>query len=235
MALLALLFYSLALTSYCALRVPLPNCARSSIKSIHKSFFELSVKRRTNIRKTTNSNVEIEPSEETAPEAQQKFDLKASDMTVIQENTRIQKVTKENRNDVLPTISVKNIDPVTSTVPKKKVSLFDELEGDLASFESRSRLIDYQSKLIKPEAIKEDGAIMKYLKNSVSTVLIVDFFVVIVFLVWFLAAAALQKTYPVVLERFQDIFQPVVVPSLTVLMAGSILSGVIGDKEKEKN
>ena len=64
--------------------------------------------------------------------------------------------------------------------------------------------------------------------------LIADFFVVIVFLLWFLVAAALQKTYPVVLERFQDIFQPVVVPSLTVLMGGSIASGVMGDKEKDK-
>ena len=69
----------------------------------------------------------------------------------------------------------------------------------------------------------------------VTSVLIADFFVVMFFLIWFLLAAALQSTYPVVLERFQDIFQPVVVPSLTVLMAGSIASGLLGDRVKEDN
>lgn len=57
--------------------------------------------------------------------------------------------------------------------------------------------------------------------------MIADFFVVMFFLIWFLLAAALQSTYPVVLERFQDIFQPIVVPSLTVLMVGSIASGIL--------
>ena len=50
--------------------------------------------------------------------------------------------------------------------------------------------------------------------------------------------AAMQKTNPFLLEKFQDIFQPVVVPSLTVLMAGSIASGVLGgseDKDKRRN
>jgi ABC-type uncharacterized transport system permease subunit len=76
-------------------------------------------------------------------------------------------------------------------------------------------------------------------KSAISALLIADFFVVIFFLVWFLAAAAMQKTNPFLLEKFQDIFQPVVVPSLTVLMAGSIASGVLGgsgseDKDKSR-
>jgi hypothetical protein len=60
-----------------------------------------------------------------------------------------------------------------------------------------------------------------------SLVLVVDFFVVLVFLVWFLLGAALQSTNAVVLERFQDIFNPVVVPCLTLLMVGSIASAVL--------
>lgn len=68
-------------------------------------------------------------------------------------------------------------------------------------------------------------------KDVLSAVLIADFFLIMVFLLWFIIAAALQSTYPVVLERFQDIFQPVVVPSLTVLMVGSIASGLSGKKK----
>ena len=78
--------------------------------------------------------------------------------------------------------------------------------------------------------VEEEGGIMKTVKDALSLVMVVDFFVVMVFLVWFLAAAAMQKTNPWLLERFQDIFQPVVVPSLTVLMAGSIASGLLGPR-----
>ena len=68
---------------------------------------------------------------------------------------------------------------------------------------------------------------MQSIKDVVGALLIADFFVVIAFLVWFLFAAAMQSTNPFFLEKFQDIFQPVVVPALTVLMAGSIASGVV--------
>ena len=82
------------------------------------------------------------------------------------------------------------------------------------------------------EADSNSNSIANSLKNAFSALLIADFFVVIGFLLWFLAAAALQSTYPVVLEKFQDIFQPVVVPSLTVLMVGSIASGAIDERKK---
>ena len=68
-------------------------------------------------------------------------------------------------------------------------------------------------------------------KDVLSAVLVADFFLIMAFLLWFLIAAALQSTYPVILERFQDIFQPVVVPSLTVLMVGSIASGLSSKKK----
>jgi hypothetical protein len=55
-----------------------------------------------------------------------------------------------------------------------------------------------------------------------------------VFLIWFIAAAVLKDSNPIVLERFQDIFNPIVVPSLTVLMVGSIASGLF-TKSDEKN
>lgn len=79
-----------------------------------------------------------------------------------------------------------------------------------------------------------ENPIIKSVKDLFSLVLIADFFVVIVFLGWFVAAAALKDTNPFLLERFQDIFNPVVVPCLTVLMVGSIASGVMGSGKEDK-
>jgi len=109
-------------------------------------------------------------------------------------------------------------------------SISDQLQSDISIFQERSlQAAQERSSSSKPES----GAV-NVLKSVFSAVLIADFFVVIAFLLWFLAAAAMQKTNPFLLEKFQDIFQPVVVPSLTVLMAGSIASGVIS-KDKEDN
>lgn len=78
------------------------------------------------------------------------------------------------------------------------------------------------------------GGIIKMAKDLFTYVLIADFFAVLVFLVWFIAAAALKDSNPFLLERFQDIFNPIIVPSLTVLMVGSIASGVMGDNIDNK-
>jgi hypothetical protein len=87
--------------------------------------------------------------------------------------------------------------------------IFADLEKDLESFDKRSKLVDYQSDVARmiDEKKADDDSIANKFKQVFSTVLIADFFVVLVFLLWFLLAAALQGTYPVVLERFQDIFQ----------------------------
>ena len=89
------------------------------------------------------------------------------------------------------------------------------------------------SALSKQTNGKNEDNLLSTLKNAFAVLLIADFFVVLVFLAWFLVGVALQSTNAVVLERLQDIFQPVVVPSLTVLMVGSFLSGDFG-KEKNK-
>ena len=75
---------------------------------------------------------------------------------------------------------------------------------------------------------------LNIIKNIISTFLIADFFVVIVFLLWFLAAVVTKSSNPYLLERFQDIFNPIVVPSLTILMAGSIASGLFNNDKKDK-
>lgn len=83
----------------------------------------------------------------------------------------------------------------------------------------------------KPEE-KSENQVVAAVKNAFAVFLIADFFLVLAFLAWFLAGVTLQSSNPVVLERFQDIFQPVVVPSLTVLMVGSFLSGDFGKEKK---
>lgn len=106
-------------------------------------------------------------------------------------------------------------------------------QSDLDDF--RLTMSNYQSQIspigqsTPPGGIAQtnSNSFIEGLKSAFTTLLIADFFVVIVFLVWFLAAAVLQSSYPVVLERFQDVFQPVVVPALTVLMVGSIASGAL--------
>jgi hypothetical protein len=99
-------------------------------------------------------------------------------------------------------------------------SIQELLRKDIASF------------ALNPE-LKKDNPLIATIKNAFAVFLIADFFVVIVFLLWFLIAAASQKSNPYLLERFQDIFQPVVVPSLTVLMVGSFLSGDVMKGEKK--
>ena len=114
-----------------------------------------------------------------------------------------------------------------------KLSVNDQLQSDITKFEERALQAARDRNLSATE--DAGGGAIGRIKSAFSAVLIADFFVVIAFLVWFLVAAALQGTYPVVLEKFQDVFQPVVVPCLTVLMAGSIASGVIDtDKDKDK-
>lgn len=105
--------------------------------------------------------------------------------------------------------------------------LSEELAKDFAEL-SKSNL--FSDKTVRSSTQKSVGTTVasgiSTARNLITKVLIADFFVVVAFLVWFLFAAALQSTYPVVLERFQDVFQPVVVPALTVLMVGSVASGV---------
>lgn len=67
---------------------------------------------------------------------------------------------------------------------------------------------------------------MSILQKLLNKALVLDFFVVVGFLLWFLVGVALQSSNPAMLLGFQSIFQPVVVPALTVLMVGSIATGI---------
>lgn len=116
---------------------------------------------------------------------------------------------------------------------RKSMSIDDEIKADI---ERMNRLQGKTTVITESSSSKVSSqkSLGEKAKDLVSVLLVADFFVIIVFLVWFLAGAVTQKTFPVVLERFQDIFQPVVVPALTVLMVGSIASGVL-DKVQNRD
>lgn len=110
------------------------------------------------------------------------------------------------------------------------------LEKELANFQAPSS--SYASNLSDGKKISNVGqntaASSNVAKDVLSSLLVADFFLVMFFLGWFILAAALQSTNAYLLERFQDIFNPVVVPSLTLLMVGSIASGLLGGSSGEK-
>ena len=77
---------------------------------------------------------------------------------------------------------------------------------------------------------------MTNIKEIFSSLLPADFFAIVIFLFWFLAAS-IQKEFmnsAYLLERFQDIFLPVVQPALGFLMIGSIASGLASGDEKKR-
>ena len=100
-----------------------------------------------------------------------------------------------------------------------------ELERDLAEFRRREEMSSVVA------SGDDDGGgvvqVMSSVREVFAKILVADFFLIIGFLVWFLAASV-QKEFmgnAWFLERFQDIFMPVVQPALGLLMVGSVVSG----------
>ena len=87
----------------------------------------------------------------------------------------------------------------TAAPSNKGRQLSQRIQDDISDFERIGALREKKT-------VVEENAVAKTLKNIFSAIFIADFFVVIVFLVWFLAAAAMQSTNPFLLERFQVTF-----------------------------
>eukprot|EP01031_Cornospumella_fuschlensis_P035057 gene35057-42457_t len=135
-----------------------------------------------------------------------------------------------------PADSLPEVAKQFSEVPqrRKSMSIDEEIKADI----ERMKLLQGKAptKAPSPEAsTPAQNSLGSKFQNFLSVLFVVDFFVILVFLAWFLAGVATQSTVPVVLERFQDIFQPVVVPALTVLMTGSIASGVLENMRKKES
>ena len=117
-----------------------------------------------------------------------------------------------------------------------KIQFNELLKKELSQFQSTNnsdQISDKGGYVSKFDTPNKEPSPISSIKNAISTILVADFFLVIIFLLWYILAVITQSTTPVVLERFQDIFQPVIVPSLTVLMAGSIASGFLGNSDKK--
>ena len=109
--------------------------------------------------------------------------------------------------------------------------LMGEIESDVESFKRQEKNVDNAGSIANADGA---GNVEGFsFGDIIAKVLVADLFLVLVFLVWFIVAAVTQQQgNPYLLERFQDIFEPVVQPALGVLMIGSIASGA-ADKNKE--
>lgn len=96
-------------------------------------------------------------------------------------------------------INTDNTEVRTTAVPANKGrQLSQRIQDDISDFERMGALREKKT-------VQEENNVTKTLKNIFSAVFIADFFVVIVFLIWFLAAAVTQKSNPFLLEKFQVI------------------------------
>jgi hypothetical protein len=137
---------------------------------------------------------------------------------------KIMKSKEEKNDEIIPTQLL--IDSLES-----KKGLTTLLEDDIKELSQKSLKIDSINS--SSSSNSPVGGIMNTVKDAVSIVLLVDFFVILFFLGWFILAAVLKDSNPYFLERFQDLFNPVVQPAIGILMAGSIASGLLGDRKKE--
>ena len=137
---------------------------------------------------------------------------------------KIMKSKEEKNDETIPTQLL--IDSLES-----KKGLTTLLEDDIKELSQKSLKIDSINSSSSNNS--PVGGIMNTVKDAVSLVLLVDFFVILFFLGWFILAAVLKDSNPFFLERFQDLFNPVVQPAIGILMAGSIASGLLGDRKKE--
>ena len=138
---------------------------------------------------------------------------------------KIVKNKEEKNDDTIPT-------QLLTDCRESKKGLTTLLEDDIKELSQKSLKID------SPVSSGNDSplsGVLNAVKDAVSLILIVDFFVIIFFLGWFILAAVLKDSNPFFLERFQDLFNPVVQPAIGILMAGSIASGLLGDRKKEEN
>ena len=118
-------------------------------------------------------------------------------------------------------------------VSPKKGGLLGELEEDLYQFN--------QNNINNSNQSTKEGGILNVLKDGFGVIFSANFFLIIFFLIWFIAATVSKEAFSnyFLIEKFQDIFQPIIQPSLGLLMGGSVLSGIINkdktDEEKKQN
>ena len=108
--------------------------------------------------------------------------------------------------DNVKEINEESINKMKSTILSGKGSLFDELESDLAAFKQKSSSSSSGGPYGNGVATSSIGSsdaptLLERVRDVVQSVLIADFFVVIIFLVWFLIGAVLKDSNEIVLMR----------------------------------
>lgn len=131
------------------------------------------------------------------------------------------------------------VDTSVATSPvlqQQQVELRSSIAADLTQFRAKRSPTDSSTSptnlddldLNSTSDSETDKSLWKSISDGISILLVADLFVVLIFLAWFLAAVVLQGSQPDILLSFQSNFPTLVLPALTVLMAGSIASGAIG-------
>lgn len=114
------------------------------------------------------------------------------------------------------------------TTPGKSAADLADLGADIERFRKQENR--------QPEGVGDSLA--SGAKGVISSIIAVDFFVVIAFMLWFIAGVissyGFSNTF--LLDQFNDKWTPVVQPALGVLMGGTIAGGVVsklGESEDE--
>ncbi|CAM9538389.1 unnamed protein product [Ectocarpus sp. 8 AP-2014] len=105
------------------------------------------------------------------------------------------------------------------TTPGKTASELADLGADIERFRRAENR--------QPETAGE--SIASGAKDIISTIISIDFFVVIAFMLWFIAGVVSSYGFSntFLLDQFNDKWTPVVQPALGVLMGGTIAGGVV--------
>lgn len=105
-----------------------------------------------------------------------------------------------------------------------------DLGKDIARFRAREA---------KRDAVGGGESFAVAAKGVISTIITIDFFVVIAFMLWFIAGVAGTYAFDdtFLLDRFNEAWSPIVQPALGVLMGGTIAGGVVsklGESEDDE-
>jgi len=78
---------------------------------------------------------------------------------------------------------------------------------------------------------------MQKVKGAISTLITVDFFLILGFLAWFVLGVISSTMFKndAIQIAFNGIFQPLVQPALGILMIGSVAGGAFGKDEDKPN
>jgi hypothetical protein len=95
---------------------------------------------------------------------------------------------------------------------------------------------DAETKVAATAGREQEGAVKSTMRNVLSTIVTIDFFVVCGFLLWFLAGIVVRSTTgnDAVQIAFNNQFATLVQPALGVLMLGVIAGGTIFKEEDEQ-